>query len=912
VTAVPKLRFGLLLVVLAVLVVPGTAAAAPALVHATTTVTEIGTRDGVIAGGDTITILERVSNTTAAPISGLQSTLTTSTAGVGVTQGASPYPTIAAFAGAENSVPFEVTLPASLPCGAVVELSLALSAPGLAVSVALTVRTGFVGSPAGYARGRATDIPNGTASLTSLASLGGPGSGTSTISVPTTDAGTVRGIQVHLGHLAYPLGHLRISLRAPNSEQIVLLDHRGGSAQALDDTTFAVGGADPALTSNLTAATVRPEESFDALLGNTRAGNWRLVFDVDDSSEFGTLDDWRIDFTLADCAPRAFASLVATPSQVAPGGDVTLDASGTVVDAPATYAYSTPGGFATITGANTAQAHATFTQHGSHTVTVTVFDSHGTPFTKDAVVVVSGLPTAVLPTPADAFTGVPITFNASGSSDPDPGALSFEWSVDGGTFSPGNSTLAVPFATPGPHHVTVRVTDVDGATAEATAIVTAQNRPPVAMLALAAPPAVTGRSTVLDASASSDDGAIVRYRWDLDGDTTNGPGNDGFEVDGAAAPTQTAVFGANGLHTVRVEVTDDNAATTIASLAFDVTNAPVAGTIQATPTQPRPNTPVTLTVSGASDSDGSINHYEWDFGDGAQTNPGTSTALHTFTTRALRTITVRVVDDKGASSTTSLSLPIGGIAPVAVLTVAANPVARGATAHFDASGSHDSDSAIGHYAWDLNGDGVFELDTGLTPTAEAAYPNAGSLTVRVRVIDEDGNAGVAGIALAITAPPGTGAPGGDGSPPAGPDGSAAGGGQQNGADGPSAGAGGHGAFAAVLAASAIQTQQAVLRSGVVVTCQTNRRATCVLRIELAAKDARRLGVGSQANKPVVIAHATVRTEAGKGSVAKLRLTKAAAAKLSRAARVTVLVTGEATSAGGDRSTLSRSILLRRR
>ena len=447
----PKLRLGLLLVLVAGLVAPGTAsAAAPVLVHDATTVTEGAPRDGVVAGGDTITIVERVENTTASSLAGLQGTLTTSTPGVDVTQDTSPYPTLAAFGAEENTVPFEVTLPLSLPCGAVVQLALELSGPGIDVSVPLTVRTGFDGGPADYGRGSPADIPNGTASLTHLARLSA--GGTSTIRVPSTDGGTVRGIQVRLDHLEYPLGHLRISLKAPNGSQIVLLDHRGGAAQSLDDTVIAAGGADPAQTPNLSSTTVRPEESFDALLGNTRAGDWRLVFAVDDAAEFGTLEDWHIDFTLADCAPRSLAALVATPTQVAPNADVLLDASGTVVDGPASYAYSTPGGFASITGGSTSQAHVTFGSRGRKTVTVTVTDAHSAVFTTDVDVIVSNPPLAVLPAPGGALTGDPIRFDASGSSDPvDHDPITYAWSVDGDDFVPGASSglLDVPFATRG-------------------------------------------------------------------------------------------------------------------------------------------------------------------------------------------------------------------------------------------------------------------------------------------------------------------------------------------------------------------------------------------------------------------------------------------------------------------------------
>jgi hypothetical protein len=920
---VPALRVGLLLVLVALLAVPATAAADPVLVHNATTITESAPRDGVIKGGDTVTISERISNQSTGPITGLHATLTASDSNVDVTQDSSTYPTIAAFDTAVNDVAFAVTLPGSLPCGAVVQLSLALSTTGVDETVPVTIRTGYDGaSTPVYPRGHPTDIPNGLASINHLASFGGPGNGTSSISVPAPAPGnvaTVRGIEVHLGHLDYPLNHLRISLRGPNLEQIVLLDHPAGTAQSLDDTVFAADGADQAATSNLSNARVRPKDSFDGLLGNLRAGTWKLVFQVDDSTELGELDDWDIAFTLADCAPRAFASLVATPTQVAPGGDVALDASGTVVDGTATYGYTTPGGFATITGATTAHAHVTFTAHGLHTVTVTVHDGSGSPFTADVGVVVSNLPIAQLPNPANDFTGVPITFDASGSTDPiDLSVLSYEWSVDGDAFVAGNPNgmLAVPFATPGVHHVTVRVTDADGATDEATAFVTATNRPPVAALALAAgtAPAVTGRQTVLDAGASADDGTIVGYRWDLDGDPTNGPGNLGFEVDGGTSPTRALVFATHGPHPVRVQVTDDNGLTDIAPLTVAVTDAPIAGTIHASPAQPRVNADVTLSVTGASDPDGTIDHYDWDFGDGTQGTSVAPSIHHAFGTRALRLITVHVVDDLSAVSTTTTLLQIGGIAPVAVLTATPNPVVGGAVVQLDASGSHDSDSAISRYGWDLNGDGVCELDTGLTATAASSYPNPGTLTLHVCVTDVDGNIGVGTIVLAISAPPS--APGAGNSTPDGAGaadaGAGAGASPEDAGHGPSGGAAAPASFAAALAGNAIQTQKAVLRSGVVVECRTSRSATCVLRIELAAKDARRLGLKVKGRQPLVLARATIRTRGAAPGVARLRLSKATAARLRRAARVSVLVTGVATSAAGDESKLSRSILLRRR
>jgi subtilisin-like proprotein convertase family protein len=914
-----KLRFGLLVVIFVVLALPGTASAAPVVVHEATTVTESAPRDGVIAGGDAITILEHIRNVGPVTLTNVAGTLTSSTPGVTIDTADSAYPDLTSFATATNAVAFEVHLPSSLPCGSIVQFSLAVTATAsgsgdpVAEDVAFTVRSGFLSATtAGYDRGRSTDIPNGTASLRpswGLAALGGPGSGTSTITVPATDSGTVGAVSVRLGHLHYPaLGHIRLSLRAPDGRQIVLLDHRGGTAQDLDNTVFAAAGADPASVSNFTGATVRPEESFDALLGSPRNGNWKLVFNVDDSTELGTLADWHLDLTPADCAPRAFASLTASPRQAPPGTDVTLDASGTVVDGPATYAYS--GDYTSITGGSTSQAHVSFSQRGLHTVTVTVTDVHGAIFSADADVIVSNPPTADLqPQTATALTGDPVAFDASGSSDPDvPGGIaSYEWSIDGAAFQTGPAARSISFAKPGTHGVTVRVTDTDGATDEATAVVSATNRPPVAALALTSPPAVTGRTTILDAGSSTDDGTIVQYLWDLDGDNT-------FEVDGGATETRSVVFSSHGPHVVRVRAVDDNGDHGDAQLTVNVTDAPAAGTIDATPAQPRPGATVTLTVNGASDGDGTIDHYEWDFGDGTTdvTDAAHPSTTHAFAVAAMRTITVRVFDNDLASTVTTRQLAIGGVPPVAAITANANPVVQGAVVRFDASGSHDSDSPISGYRWDLDNDGIFERNTGTTPSVDATYPNAGTLTVRVRVTDVDGNSGVASLPLTIAQAAGGSSASAGASSPTSPDAGAAGGGDGDVGGGGAATPGGAPRFVATLAGDAIQRQDKVLKSGVVVSCRTNLKATCILRIELSGRDARRLGLARSARKPVVIARATVRTDGSKPGAAKLRMSRSALAKLRRVARVTVVVTGDATAANGAKAKLVRSVLVRRR
>jgi glucose/arabinose dehydrogenase len=71
----------------------------------------------------------------------------------------------------------------------------------------------------------------------------------------------------------------------------------------------------------------------------------------------------------------------------------------------------------------------------------------------------------------------------------------------------------------------------------------------------------------------------------------------------------------------------------------------------------------------------------------------------------------------------------------------------GLTVHFDASGSTDSNGGNKlHYAWDLNGDGLFE-DASDQAKVEHTYTSATNVTARVRVSDKSPRADVASVKL---------------------------------------------------------------------------------------------------------------------------------------------------------------------
>jgi PKD repeat protein len=137
-----------------------------------------------------------------------------------------------------------------------------------------------------------------------------------------------------------------------------------------------------------------------------------------------------------------------------------------------------------------------------------------------------------------------ITFNGSGSTDPDGTIAAYAWSFGDGTTAAG-VTANHAYGTAGTYTVTLTVTDNKGATDTDTATMTIANRPPVAN-------AGSDKTTTEDVtvpfsgSGSSDpDGTIVTYAWSF-GDGTTGSG---------VAPNH--VYLASGAFTASLTVTDN-------------------------------------------------------------------------------------------------------------------------------------------------------------------------------------------------------------------------------------------------------------------------------------------------------------------------------------------------------------------
>lgn len=366
--------------------------------------------------------------------------------------------------------------------------------------------------------------------------------------------------------------------------------------------------------------------------------------------------------------------------------------------------------------------------------------------------------------PANGTRPLEVTFDASASTDSDGTIVSYDWDFGdaSGSASATGITTSYTFDAAGTYAVTLTVTDDDGASASnsQTVVVSepvADNQAPEALFTSTPNTGQAPLTVMFNASASTDeDGSITRYEWLL---------GDGISRTGR---TLEYTYDSPGSYTVTLTVTDDDNASSQAESVITVL-APDTPMPDPTPDPPDPPTPsnvapsasfaatpasgdapltVSFDASVSSDSDGTIIAYVWAFGDGA-TGAG-ETIEHIYDDPGTYTARLTVADDDGATSTSTVTITVLGAVnqpPVAEFTASATGGSAPLVVNFDASASQDSDGSIDSYTWDF-GDGT----TGTGVMTNHTYDAAGTYTVRLTIMDDDGASVEVTLELTIDAP----------------------------------------------------------------------------------------------------------------------------------------------------------------
>jgi|GEM_PF-872265 len=428
---------------------------------------------------------------------------------------------------------------------------------------------------------------------------------------------------------------------------------------------------------------------------------------------------------VAPTAVIATVSVAGTiPLTVNLSGSNSSDTDGSI----ATYAWNLGNG-QTATGPS---AQAVFTEAGEYTVTLVVTDDRGATSTQTLTINVSEdsniPPGAVIG--SDVVSGsapLQVNFNGTASSDVDGTIATYAWNFGNGQNGSGVTPPTVTYALPGVYTATLTVTDTRGATGTVSRTITV-NRPPnqSPVAAVAASPAVGSAPLLVQLSSAGTadaDGAISSYAWNF-GNGTN-----------STNPNPSAIYNTPGVYSVSLTVTDNDGASAVKSTTVMVNPPNIAPVpvIVATPLTGSAPLVVSVNGAGSSDADGSVVSYAWSFGNG-QVATG-ALAQTTFVAAGTYVVRLTVVDNRGTSRNTTVTIVAGAVnqRPIAVLSALPTSGPAPLLVQLSAAGSSDPDGLITTYAWDF-GDG--RTSTGLQ--TQVTYPTAGTYTVTLKLTDNRG------------------------------------------------------------------------------------------------------------------------------------------------------------------------------
>ncbi|MCB9102688.1 MAG: PKD domain-containing protein [Anaerolineales bacterium] len=365
----------------------------------------------------------------------------------------------------------------------------------------------------------------------------------------------------------------------------------------------------------------------------------------------------------------------------------------------------------------------TWSSGGIYTVTLRVTDKDGASGTDTTTVTVDSKPTANAGGPYTRPEFVAVTFNGSGSFDPDGDTLTYSWDFGDGNFSSPsiNPTVSHAYQDSGAYIATLTVNDGRGGVDTDQVDVTITNTPPTAVVG-GPYNGNEGQPVSFDGSGSSDispvDFATLTYNWNF-GDGSPAP---------ASAAKVTHTYADNGTYNVTLTVTDKDGGVSSASTTATISNInPTANA--GGPYRTTINVTIPLTGSG-SDVAADTLTYEWDLNnDSVFETPGQN-VVGSWPTSGVKTVTLRVRDKDGGTATSATTVDVGS--PPTANAGGPYTANEGSAVSFTGSGS-DPDGDPITYSWNF-GDG--SSGSGSNPTH--TYVDNGTYVATLTVTDDRG------------------------------------------------------------------------------------------------------------------------------------------------------------------------------
>jgi PKD repeat protein len=241
-----------------------------------------------------------------------------------------------------------------------------------------------------------------------------------------------------------------------------------------------------------------------------------------------------------------------------------------------------------------------------------------------------------------------------------------------------------------------------------------------------------------ESADSNPDGAVVRFELQFGDKSSPVRGED-------ITQPISHTYSEGGYFTAILIVTNNRGNTGYARVHIEVTGAgvkqPVAA-LAATPLDGEAPLDVTFDLSGSSDPDGWIVHFELQFGDGGlQTGSSMPAQIeHTYADDGFYTAVLEITDNEGLTDYEKVHIAVANPQPVVLLECTPNPAELGelvtceACSSVDPAGLSLEPRSIIAYEWDF-GDG--SADFGSCTTTHA-YKALGDYEVTLTIFDDDG------------------------------------------------------------------------------------------------------------------------------------------------------------------------------
>jgi PKD repeat protein/glucose/arabinose dehydrogenase len=264
-----------------------------------------------------------------------------------------------------------------------------------------------------------------------------------------------------------------------------------------------------------------------------------------------------------------------------------------------------------------------------------------------------------------------VTFNSTGSSDPEGGALTYSWNMgDGSAVQTGPSPTHTFTAAPGvptPFTVTLTVTDNVGQSATATVLVSVNNTPPnVAITSIPQDdfyPVGVDTTYQLEAAVSDAEHGPgqLSYAWrtTLHHNTHNHP-----EPIDPTPFTSTVISGVGCdadtyYYLISLTVTDAAGLSTTVQRRLDPRCHVIPPTAVILASSTAGPAPFAVQLNGSTSYDpGTIVSYQWDFGDGTSSTSPTPSKV--FSEAGAQYVTLTVTDNDGLTGTATRVLNVIG------------------------------------------------------------------------------------------------------------------------------------------------------------------------------------------------------------------------------------------------------------